>query len=270
MSKQHNIVVYCKSYAGDIERVKVLAESVEKYNVDNIPFYISCPAVDYELFKRQLPGFAIIIKDEDIVKKNYTQNWTTQQIIKSQFWKLIDTENYLCIDSDSYFIRPFKTDDFIVKDTTPYTIIHQQKNLFQWTARYSKELGFDPQVSFNECRDNIGKLFGRDFKVNYDFGPNTVVWSSKVWDSLEKEYIEPNNLTFEQLIQYEASEFTWYGEWLLATRPIDIYPIEPLFLVMHYAQQYQQFKEQGYTEQDLAKIYFGLSMASNWNAPLKY
>lgn len=270
MSKKTNIVLYCKSFIGDLGRVAVLAESVEKHNVDNIPFYVSCPKADLSTFQRRLPEFVTIVTDEDIVKKNYIQNWTTQQIIKSQFWKLIDTENYLCVDSDSYFIRPFATDDFIVKDSTPYTVMHQQKNLFQWTAKYSSELGFDPQESFNSCRINIGKVFGRDFKVNYDFGPNTVLWSSKVWNSLEKNYLEPNNLTFEQLIDYEASEFTWYGEWLLATKPIEIYPIEPLFLVMHYPQQYTQFKQQGYTEADLAKIYFGVTMTSNWGAPLKY
>lgn len=263
-------VIYCKSYRNDLARVQVLAESIERYNVDKIPFYVSCPGSDFDLFKKSLPSSVILIKDEDIVGKVYDQNWTTQQIIKSQFWKFIKTKNYLCIDSDSYFIKPFYLNDFIVKDDTPYTVIHQQKNLFQWTARFSRELGFDPQISFNDSRDKIGNLFGRDFKVNYDFGPNTVIWSSKVWQSLEEGYIQPNNLTFEQLIQYESSEFTWYGEWLLASKAIELYPIEPLFLVFHYPLQLKQFYDMGYTEQDISKCYLGLTMTSNWNAPLKY
>jgi len=264
-------VIYCKSYRNDLQRVKVLSESIEKYNVENIPFYISCPKEDYAIFKESLPSSVNIITDEDIVGKTYIQNWHVQQIIKSQFWKYSKVKNYLCIDSDSYFIKPFYYDDFMVDDETPYTVIHQQKNLFQWTARYSRELGFDPQTGFNKMREKIGKrLFGRTFKVNYDFGPNTVIWSSKVWDCLEENYIKPNNLTFEQLIMYEASEFTWYGECLLSFRPIELYPIEPLFLVFHYPLQLKQFYDQGYTEQDIAKCYLGLTMTSNWNAPLKY
>jgi hypothetical protein len=46
---------------------------------------ISCPTTDYELFKRQLPGFVNIVKDEDIV--NLTQlstTFTLKQIYKPE------------------------------------------------------------------------------------------------------------------------------------------------------------------------------------------
>jgi len=265
------LVIYCKSYINDLQRVKVLAESVLQYNSENIPFYISCPRQDYNIFKSQLPPEVNLIIDEDIVKKEYNQNWQSQQIVKSQFWKYIPVKNYICIDSDSYFIKPFYYSDFLVDDDTPYTVMHQQKNLFQWTARYSRELGFDPQESFNATREKVGKdLFGRSSKVNYDFGPSPVIWSTKVWKCLEENYIQPNNLTFEQLIMHEPSEFTWYGECLLAFKPIEYYPLEPLFLVLHYPLQLKQLYDQGYTESDIAKCYLGLVMTSNWNAPLKY
>lgn len=265
-----NIAIYCKSYINDLQRVIVQAESIEKYNKDNIDYYVSCPKTDYVNFKQALPDFVKIILDEDIIQKNITQSWKTQQIIKSQFYKLVDVENYVCIDSDSYFVRPFYRNDFLVDDYTPYTVMHQQKNLFQWTSRYRRELGFDPALSFDESRNKIGSVFNRNFKVNYDFGPSPTIWSSKVWNCLEQEYLQPNNITFEHLIEYEPSEFTWYGETLLAFKPIEIYPIEPLFMVFHYPLQYQQFLQQGYTEQDIASCYMGIIMTSNWNAPLRY
>ena len=84
-----NFVIYCKSYRNDLERVKVLAQSIERYNIDNIPFYISCPRADRDLFINNLPNFINIINDEDIVDGEINQNWKTQQIIKSQFWKYI-------------------------------------------------------------------------------------------------------------------------------------------------------------------------------------
>lgn len=264
------IVIYCKSYINDLARLKIQANSIEQYNMDKIPYYVSCPKTDYDIFKRELPSFVNLILDEDIIHESIEQSWHTQQIVKSQFYKYIDTENYLCIDSDSYFIKPFYIQDFIANGTTPYTVMHQQKNLFQWSCRYRTELGFDPQIGFNETRSKIGNLFSRNLKINYDFGPSPVIWSRKVWESLEQNYLLPNNITFTQLIEFEPSEFTWYGEALLAFKPIEIYPIEPLFLVLHYPLQYQQFLQQGYTEQDISSCYLGIIMTSNWGAPLKF
>jgi hypothetical protein len=264
------VVLYCKSYIHDLERVKIQAESIGQYNVDNIPYYISCPKSDYEIFKSILPDFVNLISDEDIVQQTLEQSWHTQQIVKSQFYKFIPTANYVCIDSDSYFIRPFYVTDFIAYDDIPYTVMHQQKNLFQWTARYHRELGFNPKQSFDQSRLKIGNIFGRTIKTNYDFGPSPTIWSSKVWESLEQNYLQPNDISFNQLIEYEPSEFTWYGEALLAFKAIEIYPVEPLFMVFHYPLQYQQFLQQDYSEQDIASCYMGVIMTSNWNAPLRY
>jgi hypothetical protein len=50
----NDIVLYCKSYHKDIERVKILLNSIEQYNIDNIPFYISVPSQDISLFKKSL------------------------------------------------------------------------------------------------------------------------------------------------------------------------------------------------------------------------
>lgn len=39
------LVLYCKSYKNDVLRARELAESVQKYNTDHLPFYISVPAI---------------------------------------------------------------------------------------------------------------------------------------------------------------------------------------------------------------------------------
>ena len=44
------LVLYCKSYKNDVLRARRLAESVSKFNVDGIPFYISMPQKDFELY----------------------------------------------------------------------------------------------------------------------------------------------------------------------------------------------------------------------------
>lgn len=262
----NKLVLYCKSYSGDFERAKVLYQSIQKYNVDNIPFYISVPQRDVELFK--IFESAQIVTDESIYNAE-GPGWITQQIIKSNFWKLGLCENYVCLDSDSQFIRPFLISDFMFDETTPYTVIHEQKELFSWTVSRAHQLGFDPKKSFISDRQKIMGLFGRTSRF-YDFGPSPIIWSSRVWKSLEEHYMTPNNLTFPDLIDYSPSEFSWYGEALLAFKAIEIYPTEPLFKVFHYSQQYVEHKEQGVTELMIAQNYMGIIMQSNLNGPTKY
>ena len=139
--EKNNIVIFCASFHRDIERVKVLAESVFKFNRDNIPFYISVPEEDTKLFKNKLGTVGYnLINDEDILKEKLVQSWVTQQIIKLNFWKLDVCHNYTSIDSDGYFIRPFYIKDFIadLNTNTPYTVMHEQKDLFSWTAEIGR------------------------------------------------------------------------------------------------------------------------------------
>lgn len=265
------IVLYTKSYSGDLKRLLVSIESIKKHNVDNIPYYVSVPKSEMELFKQNIDTtYVNLIADEDILTKNIAQSWHTQQIIKSSFWKLSVCKNYVMLDSDSYFIRDFKQSDFMYNDETPYTVMHEQKDLFAWTAKFGQPmLGFNPYQSFKQDRMRIMEIFGRSGRI-YDFGPGPIIWSSKVWESLETEYLQPNNLQFETLIEFCPSEFSWYGEWLLTNKTIDLMPIEPIFKFFHYEQLYQYYKQLGFSELDFTEQYMGIVMQSNWNAPLNY
>jgi hypothetical protein len=254
----HKFVLYCKSYNRDLDRVKLLLNSVEKYNKDNIPFYLSVPKNDIGLFKSNLTSEVNIVADEEIY-----EGWIQQQIVKSNFWKLKESENYLCIDSDSYFIKPFEVGDFMYDEYTPYTVMHEQKEFFSWVALHPNLLGFDPKESFESDRKTIMQVFERLGRC-YDFGPSPIIWSFKVWKDLDEKYIQPNNLTFEKLLEYSPSEFTWYGESLLRFRSIDIMPIEPIFKVFHYLQQFQEYKNLGVSEEAIAKNYMGIVMQSNF------
>lgn len=268
----NNIMLYCKSYNNDVQRAKVLLESVNIFNKDKIPFYISVPSEDVQLFKNVIgTENYTLLTDEEVCGENFEQSWVTQQTIKSSFWKLGICHNYIMIDSDSYFIKPFYQKDFIVDEENhiPYTVIHEQKDLFSWTARNTDVLGFDPQKSFAECRDPIQQLFDRKGRL-YDFGPGPIIWSCAVWKSLEEKYLKPNNITFSDLIHSVHSEFTWYGEWLLTDKTIPIWPIEPIFKFFHYMQEYQDFKNRGYTLEHWKKNYLGVVMQSSSGLPFIY
>jgi len=260
------LALYCKSYRRDIDRVEKLALSIQKFNKDELPFYISVPTEDIELFKERNLPVTDLIPDEDIFIAE-GRGWVQQQIVKSNFWKLDLCENYLCLDSDSYFIKPFYQHDFIAYEDVPYTVMHEQKELFEWAHVH---LHFNPQEGFNQEKDQVMSLFNRQYKKRWDFGPSPTIWSKKVWKSLEDNYITPNELSFEKLIEYCPSEFTWYGEALLAFRPFEILPVQPLFKVFHYPDQFIQAKQQKYTESIYTNNYYGIILQSNFNAPLDY
>jgi hypothetical protein len=265
----HKIVLYCKTYHRDLDRVQSLIESVKKHNKDNIPLYISVPKLDEKLFKDNIDtDYVNIVFDEDIFPIQ-EQNWYTQQVVKSSFWKLELCENYVMIDSDSYFIRDFYISDFMYDDNTPYTVMHEQKDLFEFTSRYHEYIGHDPKDGFGGDRERIMEMFERKGRL-YDFGPSPTIWSSHVWRMLEETQLKPQGITIQDIIMTVASEFTWYGEFLLKTRPIDIVPIEPLFKVFHYPSQYSFYKQQNYTEEMFAKNYLGIVIQSNFSPTSKY
>lgn len=254
----NKLVLYCKSYDKDVYRAKVLLDSITKFNKDHIPFYISVPQSDTELFQSVL-GIEnyILLTDESIDLQN--SGWKGQQIVKSQFWKLDLCENYVCVDSDCFFIKPFYIKDFMFDNDTPYTVCHEYKAFFEFLDKHP--VGFDPYQSFLQERLHIMELFGRNGTI-YDFGPGPTIWSSKVWQSLENNYIIPNKLTFSNLIQANGSEFTWYGEWLLRSQEIRLIPRGPLFKNYHYPIQYEYDKYYNYDLNKISKLYLGVGMQS--------
>jgi hypothetical protein len=66
-----DIVLYCKSYHRDVLRVKRLVDSIEKFNVEGLEFYISVPEEDRKLFLNHVgSGRCEWISDEEIVSSN--------------------------------------------------------------------------------------------------------------------------------------------------------------------------------------------------------
>lgn len=259
----YKLVIYCKSYINDIHRFKRLYDSVNTYNVDNIPFYVSVPSSDITNFRNIVDSNkCIVLSDEDIDVEN--SGWVGQQVVKSQFWKLGLCDNYLCVDSDCFFIREFRYSDFISSGNIPYTVCHEYKSFFEFMNKFP--IGFDPYESFYNERKQIMELFGRTNGIIYDFGPGPTVWSCAVWKSLHDKYLDPNGLKFSDLIKQNPSEFTWYGEWLLYDNTIPLLPRGPIFKSYHYKHQYDIDKQIGTTIDMLKKQYFGIGIQSNWSS----
>lgn len=271
-----DIVLYCKSYNRDVHRAKRLVESVLRFNSDNLPFYLSCPSTDLPLFKDIIGSEGVIfLSDEEIVAKNPSINQSdlnalagglSQQIVKSEFWRLGIAENYLCIDSDAYFIRDFNKSDFLTPNGQPYTVMNESLELRLFGAIHQHA-----KIARNrdtECKA-IMEIFGRTGR-QYDFGPLPVVWNQHVWADLAHKFLEPKNMNFLEAIKLFPSEMRWYGEALLKFKSVELWPVETLFRCYHYEQQYLDAKKFGETDDSLSQTYLGVCSQSNWDKELDH
>jgi hypothetical protein len=268
--------LFCKSYNNDVLRARILVESIQKFNKDKIPFYLSVPGAEMEFFREKLAGLTfILLKDEDILQLNPRHSLQLmdeipgglmQQIIKSEFWRLGLYRNYLILDSDAYFIRDFTLKDFMYDDETPYTVLHEGKDLLEFAARKGMK---KIKPSFSKSLDIAEKYFDRPRKV-FNFGPMPNICSTKVWQALAEQFAEPNNLSFYDLLKIFSCEMFWYGEAMLKYQPIRLIPVEPLFKVFHYIEQYEESLMLGETEAMLAETFLGVIKQSNWDKSLDF
>lgn len=264
------LVLYCKSYRNDLLRVERLARSIQQFNADSIPFYVSVPEQDFALFEARIAGQNInLIRDEDIIRANpriepdkvmALPGGVSQQIVKSEFWRLEISKTYVCLDSDCVFIRPFYISDFIAPDEHPYTVMHESKELLQFAVNHGRD---DIYNSYHNIRAQLAEIVGRKGR-HFDFGPVPVIWDSQVWRSLDTNFLQPRNLNFYDAILLFPSEILWYGEAMLEFRPFPIVPVEALFKVYHTESQFIAGRAQGENIERLSKNYLGVCYQSNW------
>lgn len=266
----NDISIFCKSYRNDLDRAAILVESVRQFNRDLLPFYMSVPEDDMALFKNKIgTGDVIWLSDEDIIDANKAidpgiyktlKGQVSQQIVKAEFWRLNPCENYLCVDSDSRFIRDFFTSDFISADGHPYTILHEGKPFLEFCLMNGiREAG----LHFESIAKEMRECFGRQ-GPSYGFNPFPVIWSRKVWCALlsKLEAEETNILNAIVAHPYESS---WYGEAMLKYRPIPLLPKEPVFKAYLYLEEYEHDRNIGIDETILARFYSGVVYQSNWH-----
>ena len=144
------VILYCKSYWGDLERTVRLYESIKKHNKNNIPFYVSTSQRELNLFQQHFPN-EILLTDEDICKQNNLHDYQGRRVdvgrvvnhIRFNIWRTGLAHNYFCLDADAYFIRDFYVNDFIFKDNIPYTQCTENEELFLFYSTFKDEFEKD-------------------------------------------------------------------------------------------------------------------------------
>ena len=270
------LVLFCKSYSVDLKRLVRLAQSVHKFNTENIPFYISVPPTETQLFEDYLVGLDVhVIPDNIIIEHNPNIKQSdfsllpgnlAQQIVKSEFWRLRLSTSYLCLDSDAVFIREFRAEDYLYNKNVPYTVMNEAHDLLGDALSRNK-----PEIlrNFHKEAAKVQGLLGRAGKA-YSFGPMPMVWHHEVWASLEAEYLRPQGMSFLDAILLAPLESRWYGEALLKFSAIPVLPSEPFFKVYHYGWQLDQDSKRGIHLADLANLYTGVIYQSSWDRAMDW
>lgn len=269
-------VLYCKSYRTDVKRVARLARSVQQYNVERIPFYVSAPKADLDLFREYLEGLTVeLLTDESIVELNpaidseklaSVPGYLSQQVVKSEFWRTGISLSYMCLDSDCVFIRPFSQGEFLSTEGIPYTIMDEGHDLLTASLSQGKEKVIQ---NFHRESNEVQQAFGRHGK-HYNFGPNSPIWDRRVWASLDDHFLKPQKLSFLDLIQLVPTELRWYGEALLKYRAMDLLPSQPFFKMYHYAWQQRFDRRNGIGEEQLKQLYCGVVYQSAWEREMDW
>jgi hypothetical protein len=234
--------------------------------------YISVPAAERVLFEQTvgIHDGLTWVNDEDIVvanpraNLNHYRSWDgrlSQQVVKSEFWRYSGCDSYLCLDSESEFIRDFRLSDFLDSQNRPYTVMHQSKEFLQMAV--NKGIARVP-TAFHQDSAVIKSVFKRE-GPDFDFGPTPVIWARQVWEDLDEKYLKKIDKTIWEAIQERPSELRWYGEALLHFNSIPLLPIEPLFRVYHYHWQWHAHRRMGEDIEKLKSEYLGVLCQSNWD-----
>lgn len=268
--------LYCKSYSTDLKRLTRLARSIDKYNQENIPFYVSVPQAELPLFREHTHGLKLrLLADEEIIQASPRIDSEqvrcmlgnhSQQVVKSEFWRLGLCTAYLCLDSDALFIRPFGHKDFIAPDGTPYTVLDESHESLEDALRHNRARAIGNYI---READAMQQLFGRTSR-RYSFGPFPLVWHRDVWESLDKNYLTPRGMSFADAIARTPIESRWYGEALLAYKVIPLLPCQPLFKVYHYAWQFDHDRKRKIGGEQLSQLYCGVIYQSAWERDMDW
>jgi hypothetical protein len=265
------LVIFVKSYKGDLDKCVLLAKSYLKYCVDpSLAMYISTPQLDRKLFEEKIPnseGRIQFITDEEVLGRQLTDSWHTQQLVKLNFYHLKVAKNYFWIDSDFIFIRDFSASEFFPYPDIPYFVCsNMNQDILSWK--------FNVETQGNEYKDMVNQVrvamkaiqekFGRN-GPQYGYGA-PAIWSVKVLENFEK-YIFSQGLSFDNLISEIPFELNWYGEFALASNTIPIIPHQGFAYHITTDQQANFLSAIGINKVKLVNHgYLAVNLASKWNS----
>ena len=261
-----NFCFMIKSYDLDFDYCQRLVESINEYNYDKIHTYIVVEGIYEKQFQQLANSEISIICLEEIPERfvktefdNISAGYINQEIAKLSFWKLNLARNYLCLDSDCKFLRPFYKSDFMYNDNVPYTFLTEDRALQADPNYYATHW-----VSRKRSLELILEVL--------EFSPNFLmtchgmqVMSSSVLEHFETNFLQQRKLEIRNILEISPYEFSWYNFWLQKNFQDNLRIREPNFLTIHSDQMELVLRLQNVSESDIARGYVGVVWNSNYS-----
>ena len=255
-----------KSHRDDYQFAQRLLGSFQAFNMENIHLYCVVPESDLELFQQFESANLTVLSEAllgdylvDKALQGVRPGYINQEIVKLAFWELEETQNYFCIDSDAEFIRPFRVNDFMFDQHTPFTVLVEDQDL-RVDPWYFSQHGNTRDKSL----DHIRVAIELDLPYLRTCHGHQIM-SSAVLRSFKTDFLDPRGWSYSDVLAIEPYEFTWYNLWLQKTEMIPIHQREPLVKVFHTPQHHLEQSIRGLTVEDYARGYLAVVVNSNFS-----
>lgn len=260
------LALLLKSYLPDLSYAQRLVDSVRQFNVDHLPMFIVVPDDETEQFAH-LGGDGITVLSEELLRDHLTDSpiagfspgYMNQQIVKLAFWELGLAANYLCMDSDAVFLRPFGRADFMAAPGVPYSFLTEDAELAS-EPEYYRDHWAIREPKLRRIQQEVGLDSERLLTCHQH-----AVFSATVLRSFRDSFLAPRGLDYADVLAISPYEFSWYNMWLQKAQPIPVVMREPIFKTFHNASQHLEYLLRGVTNDDVARGYVGLVINSNYS-----
>jgi hypothetical protein len=259
------IALFIKSYRRDLVLVHRLLDSISRHNRDRISVFISVPADDELAFRhlaREFADVSVLTDDYFGIPRvdgkiwNFGPGYITQQLVKLNVHRISEARNYLVLDSDTYFIRDFGTNDFVAPNGIGLTVLEE-----------GKDLKADPAyTSFAESRSTKINLIADHFNVP-NLSRTTSHNNTILQDSVLHEFHDwcrSEGLSLLDLMTIAPVEFTWYNFFLVTQFPERLVRIDPFIKMIHTRSEYRRLIAAGFSHESLRRSYLGVCINSGW------
>lgn len=261
----HRLGVLLKSYGRDFHRAERMVESFNRHNRDDLPLFIVVPDEDEHLFRPLVGSNSQLFVESDFAEQlvdepiwDLRPGYINQEIIKLAFWEMGLTENYFCADSELVFVRDFDHGDFMVDETTPFTVLVEDNEL-KVEPRYFEQHWKGREQHLRHIQELVGL---QDRRLLTCHGHQ--VMSSIVLASLKKNFMESRGWSYADLLRESPYEFSWYNFWLQKSEIIPIVQKEPLVKTFHHEGQELEYALRRVTDADIARGFLGVVVNSNY------
>ncbi|MEM9694913.1 MAG: DUF6492 family protein [Myxococcota bacterium] len=268
------LLLFVKTYRKDIALFARLLRSIERHNVDDLPLVVSVNDRDLGLFRTTFPG-RVVVPDSVVFASRCRRPWTYQQIIKSSVWRVGICENYLCLDSDSFFVRDFRRSDFI-RDSLPLTPIYNNEDTWRSQGRTQlDDKGLKETQNLvdeaRKTRDAIRRFVGTE-EAELAFAPPPYLWRCETWHAFCREYelLSPDDydrlyIDFPRRWGASPAETWFYSEYYNLRRPYPLVEVPAYFEMFHTEKDAADCRATGWTLDSLREYFLGITVQGNWS-----